>query len=443
MGLHAFIFIRIKKMRFFIILLLIGLILRVVLSIQIYSGDVNNHISWGKDAINFGSAGIYEREFYPKYGTLSPNYPPIPIFLFTIFYTLYDWVYKNSWSLNLTVPIFPSNFIFFLQDQDTLPAFLKIPSMFADIGIAAVIFLFTRRMDKKKDSYWLLVAPSLILFNPAFFYNSTYWGQIEAIPLFFVLLAFYFLIYSNRFLLSSVFFTLAVLSKQTTAVFFPVFVVYFFLKFGFKNSLKSLFLSTIVFWLMFLPFYKSGNILIYPFTTYWNKIQIASVSDFITDHAFNFWALTAGLGKISDSLPFLLGISFQVWGYVIFALLSLVAIYAIYRYRGNDQIILLSTVLVSFGSFMFLTRMHERHLEAALPFLLLLGTKDKKILLIFLYLSVFHFLNLYHNWWAPRFGFLVEILSSVTVINILIAVAVGTFLVLLLKLLRFLHCNRP
>lgn len=429
-------------MRFFLTLLLIGLVLRFVLSVQIYSGDVNNHISWGKDAINFGPAGIYEREFYPRYGTLSPNYPPIPIFLFTIFYALYDWVYKNAWNLNLTIPVFPSNFIFFLQDQDTLPAFLKIPSMLADIGIAAVIFLFARRIAKKKDSYWLLVAPSLILFNPAFFYNSTYWGQIEAIPLFFVLLSFYFLIYSNRFLLSSVFFTLAVLSKQTSAVFVPVFVVYFFLKFGFKNSLKSLFLSTIVFWLMFLPFYKSGNILIYPFATYWNKIQIAAVSDFITDHAFNFWAFIVGLGKTSDSLPFIFGISFQVWGYIFFTLLSVIIMYAIYRHRDNVQIVLLSASLVSFGSFMFLTRMHERHLEAALPFLLLLGIRDKKILLIFLYLSVFHFLNLYHNWWAPRFGFLVEILSSIIVINILIAIAVGSFLVLILKLLRFLRYNR-
>lgn len=429
-------------MRFFLTLLLVGLVLRFVFSVQIYSGDVNNHISWGKDAINFGFAGIYEREFYPKYGTLPPNYPPIPIFLFTIFYGLYDWVYKTAWNLNLTFSFFPSNFIFFLQDQDTLPAFLKIPSMFADIGIAAVVFLFTKKFIRSKKSYWPLVAPALVLFNPGFFYNSAYWGQIEAIPLFFVLLAFYLLVHSDKFVWSALFFTAAVLSKQTTAVFAPIFVLYFLLKYGLTNSLKSLLLSAVVFWLTFLPFYKSGNILIYPFTTYWTKVQTASVSDFITDHAFNFWAFTAGLGKISDSLPFILGISFQAWGYILFALLSLIIMYAIYRYRGNVQIILLSAALISFGSFMFLTRMHERHLEAALPFLLLLGTKDKKILLIFLYLSVFHFLNLYHDWWAPRFGFMVGILSSVTVINILIAIAVGTFLILLLKLLHFLRYNR-
>lgn len=428
-------------MRFLFTLFLAGLFLRFILSVQIYSGDVNNHISWGKDVINFGPAGIYEREFYPKYGTLSPNYPPIPLFLFTAFYTLYDWVYKFSWNMNLNFPFFPSNFIFFLQDQDTLPAFLKIPSMFADIGIAFIIFLFTKKFTKLRKSYWLFLAPALVLFNPAFFYNSAYWGQMEAIPLFFILLAFYLLIYSDKFLWSSVFFTFAVLSKQTAVVFVLVFIVFFFRKFGFKNSLKSLFLSIMTFWLMFLPFYKSGNILIYPFTTYWSKIQTASVSDFVTDHAFNFWVLTAGLGKISDSLPFIFGISFQVWGYIFFALLSAIIVYVICRHRDNIQIVLLSAALVSFGSFMFLTRMHERHLEAALPFLLLLGVKDKKILLIFLYLSIFHSLNLYHNWWAPRFGFLVEVLSSAVVINMLITIAVGAFIAALLKLLRFLRYN--
>lgn len=428
-------------MRFFITLLLIGLVLRFVLSVQIYSGDVNNHISWGKDAINLGFSGIYEREFYPKYGTLSPNYPPIPIFLFTAFYGLYGWVYKTAWNLNLTLPFFPSNFIFFLQDQDTLPAFLKTPSMLADIGIAFVIFLFVKKLIKSEGSYWLLVAPALVLFNPGFFYNSAYWGQIEALPLFFILLSFYFLTCSQRFFWSALFFTVAVLSKQTTVVFAPIFVLYFLFKYGLANSLKSLSLSAVVFWLTFLPFHKSDNVLFYPFTTYWNKIQTASVSDFVTDHAFNFWALITGLGKISDSLPFVFGISFQAWGYTLFVLLSVIIVYAIYKHRDNVQVILLSAALVSFGSFMFLTRMHERHLEAALPFLLLLGVRDKKILLVFLYLSAFHFLNLYHNWWAPRFGFIVELLSMQTVINSLIVITLSFFIILFLKFLRLLRYN--
>jgi hypothetical protein len=350
---------------------------------------VNNHLAWGKEALSSGFSGIYEREFYPRYGTLPPNYPPIPLFLFAGFYLLYEWVYRFAWEINLSFPLFPSNLIFFLQDQDTLPAFLKIPAIFADIGIA---------------------------FN--------------------------FLLFSDKFLWSSMFFTLAVLSKQTSALFVPVFIVCFLREFGFRNSLRGFFLSVVIFWLMFLPFYKSGNIFLYPFTTYWNRIQTASVSDFITYHAFNFWVLVAGLGQTSDLLPFVLGIPFQIWGYILFAILSVTVLSAIYKCNNNVQIILLSATLVSLGGFMFLTRIHERHLEMALPFLLLFGLTNKRILPVFFYLSVFHFLNLYHNWWAPRFEFLVEALSSVTIIKTLTAIAVGVFLFLLLKLLLFLRYSR-
>ena len=122
-----------NKNKILIYLLLFGLLLRLFLSIQIYSGDVNNHIAWGYDIYNFGTQGVYSREFFSKYGTLAPTYPPIPLYLFTASYVIYDFAYKTSWNLNSTVQMFPSNLIFFFEDQDTLPAFLKLPGIFSDL----------------------------------------------------------------------------------------------------------------------------------------------------------------------------------------------------------------------------------------------------------------------------------------------------------------------
>ncbi len=438
-------------------LLLSGLLLRLFLSVQIYSGDVNNHIAWAKDSLTLGFTGIYEREFFFRYGALTPNYPPIPIFFFTIFYWLYNWVHQISWSVNSAVSIFPSNFIFFLEDQDTLPAFLKTPGVLADVGIAWVVFMFAQKLADNRKSRWPLIrsqAPligsSLILFNPAFFYNSAYWGQIEAIPLFFVLLAFYLLLYSKKFILATIFLALGLLTKQTSIVFVPIFVAAFLARHDLLKAVKALSAAVLIFWLTFVPFYtqssyaytqssyayKVGNLFLFPFLTYWNKIQLGAVSDFVTDHAFNFWALVAGLDKISDSKIFLLGLPYVFWGYTLFGVVLAVVLFTMIKNKAQPEKVLFAAGLVAFVAFLFLTRIHERHLEQALPFILLAGLKDKKILGVFLGVSLFHFLNLYHNWWAPRFPFLVDVLSTTVVINTLIILAIGSFLFLFVQYLR-------
>ena len=260
-----------------LIIFLAGFLLRLFLSVQIYSGDVNNHISWAKDVLTNGFSGMYERDLYSIYGTEPLNYPPIPVFLFSIFFALYNLVYQTAWNINLAVPEFPSGLIFFLQDQDTLPAFLKLPIILADLGIAFMVFLFAKKMLGLPSRISIL-ASSLILFNPAFFYNSALWGQIDALPLFFVLASFYFLFFSNK-LYALPFFALALLSKQTAVVFLPVFVFYFLRNFNAQTLIKGILGALVLFWLAFLPFYRTGNLLAFPFVTYLNTIQFSSVSN--------------------------------------------------------------------------------------------------------------------------------------------------------------------
>lgn len=422
-----------------VIIFLLGLLLRLVLSVQIYSGDVNNHIAWGKDSLSFGLAGIYEREFSERYGTLAPTYPPIPLLFFTAFYWLYEQVYKLTWTFNLSFNIFPSNFIFFLEDQDTLPAFLKIPAIISDLGIAYMVFLFVKKLMSHGGQKLPLLAVLLVLFNPAFFYNSAYWGQIEATPVLFVLTAFYLLLYSKSYLAAALFVTLALLTKQTSIVFIPVFAFVFFQKYGLVNSLKAVGVSAAGFWLAFLPFFKDGNFLLFPFSTYLNKIQTGSGSDFVTDHAFNFWALLTGLGKISDSTSFWFGIQFNIWGYLIFGILAICVLYKLLK-NQNAKNTLFAGFLVAFAAFLFLTRMHERYLEQAIPFLLLVAVKEyKKYIPFFIIISIFHFLNLYHNWWAPRWQVFVEFLMQTLVINIVIVMTIGIFSLLFVEYLKGLE----
>lgn len=423
-----------KKNKLLLILLSLGFVIRLVLSVQIYSGDVNNHISWGKDIVEIGTKGIYEREFAIRYGTMTPTYPPIPLMFFTPAYWMYDYLYNLSWKLNLTYPIFPSNLIFFLEDQDTLPAFLKLPAIIADIILAVVVYKFVKKITKGKEKLALILS-SFVVFNPAFIYSSAYWGQIESTPLVFVLLAFYFLLFSKKTFLPVIFISLSFLTKQTSIIFAPIFLIVYLKKFGIRESVKGFILSLLIFFVAFLPFYKSGNIFTFPYLTYWNKIQTGSGSDYVTDHAFNFWALLTGLGKISDKTHYIL-LTYRLWSYLIFFGVLLTILYKLVLRKIKSQYVLMAGAIVAVGAFLFLTRMHSRYLAQALPFILLLAAYNKKYIHVYIFVSAFLLINMYHNWWAPRIDPLVSLFSSMYFINSMIVVLISLFGVLLLRYIR-------
>lgn len=232
------------------LLLLAGLIFRLVISVQIYSGDINNHIAWGTDISRFGPSGVYGRDFPSAYNTIPPTYPPIPLLIFTISKVVFEWADKMVWDLNFSVPAFPSNLVFFFEDQDTMPAFYKVWAIGADIVIAGLIFLFAKKYSST-GSAWPYIFSSLVLFNPAFFYNSAYWGQIEALPIMFLVLGLY-IFYQKRPVLSSLCFMLAFISKQSSIIFIPILMVMFMTKVSPRDLVKSTLICLSLFWLSFI-----------------------------------------------------------------------------------------------------------------------------------------------------------------------------------------------
>lgn len=415
-------------MRNLIILLFLGLILRLVLSVQFYQGDVNNHISWGKDILLNGTQGIYEREFYFRYGTLTPNYPPLVLFLFAGSYGLYELLHNTSVWLNTNISIFPSNIIFLFQNPNLLPAFLKLPAIFSDIGIAYFVYLFSKKWFKEEK--WPLIGASLVLFNPAFFYNSALWGQVEAVPTLFVLASLYVLLFSKQTLLPAILFAVALLCKQNAVVFMPIFLLVFWKRYSVVQTVKSGLVSALFFWIIFFPF-NNGNFITFPFEVYWNKILTNSVSDYVTYHAFNFWTLFVGFDLIHDSTAFYFGLNYQMWGYLLFGAVLIYGLFILWKSKLDEYLTIYITSLISFSSFLFMTRLHERHLEPTIPFLLLISIKEKKLMPIFIFVSLFYIINLYQDWWAPRINNLVDIFSNVDVIIWLVFILLGCFIYML------------
>lgn len=421
-----------KIKRPFFWLLFFGFWLRVVFIFLDYSFDVNNHIIWAKDLTEKGFAGFFDRPSSEVYASLYPNYPPLALFLFYLFYPLPQILFKIVWWLNVTFPPFPSSMVYFLENRLFLAAMLKLPAIITDLGLAWLIYLFVKKLTPQKKP-WPLLVLAAILFNPAFFYNSAYWGQIDVIPLFFVLGAFYFLLFTKRYLISGLLFTAGFLIKPTILVFVPVYVGFFLIRFKLTAMLKTTLLAAAVFWLAFVPFMKKSNVFLYPFVVYFNKIIQAQSLAFVTNGAFNFWALIIGFEGIKPSETFIFGLSYRVVAYLITSVLIVVIIYRSSQLKNQGYALIQAAFLTSWAAFLFLPQMHERYFMLPLPFLLLMAAQKKSCFKWFIILSGLSFLNLYHSWPVPRLEFLVGALANPLVYKTISLINVMLFFYFLVK----------
>ena len=331
-----------------------GLLLRFFLLFLDFSFDVHNHISWAKDLSIRGSSDFYLKVSSEVFGTKYPNYPPFILFIFYLFYLLTDGIHGVAWWMNVQIPLFPSSLIFFLESRPFIAGIMKLPVVFADLGIAWFIVLFAKKLAPKDKNLPLLGAVC-ILFNPTFFYNSAYWGQVDAIPLFFTVWAVYIIFVGRQYLLSSLLLTTALLMKPTILLFFPLYGYFFWQKFGIKKVVQVIVLSNIIFWIAFLPFVSIQEHIMNPYIIFKKQILDAQSLPYITNAAFNFWILIAQLKGVRDTEIFLFNLSYQTWGFMITGFLYAIILYYYVRWKNDVKGLFFAAFLMAFSAFLFLT----------------------------------------------------------------------------------------
>jgi Gpi18-like mannosyltransferase len=243
--------------------------------------------------------------------------------------------------------------------------------------------------SKRKERHPYLLT-SLYLFNPAVIYLSSVWGQIEPITNFFLLLSFYLVLMgkTDRVRTSSIiFFTLAVLTKQT-ALWFAPFYLFIWLKNLPVRGLISGFLASIaVFFVGYLPFGLLPSEAIKSYLA-----TLGGSSSGVSDAAWNFWFLLFPGGS-EDSVR--LGLFSVRWISIVLLILLLgLLIYRLIKHYSL-RTFLTSLFLWSLAVFLLQTRVHERHLAPALVFGLLAFVGNPLWWIWYLALSLFHFLNLF------------------------------------------------
>ena len=372
------------------LIVLLAFIFRLLLVPVAHHGDLNNNISWGNTAVSNGLNGFYEIE---KWDYSAPNQPPLYILLFTLTSLTYKFFNNLIWYLNNTFPAFPSASVWFWQRWG-MEYLVKLPSILADIGIAYLIFSYFK---KKKNYKTATLLATVWLFNPVVWYNSSIWGQTDAIVNFLGLVSIIFLL-KKKLCWSMVFFTLSLLFKGSLAIFVPILIIIAISqKHSFAIWIRSLLVSLGVSTVILIWFHPYLDIPLWFFKLYQQRILPGEIGD-LTANAFNFWWLIDS-GKTLDS-KLLFGIQARIVGYGL-VIAATMPILLKLKNKISDQRIFLSMAMTALFTFLFMTRIHERYLYPFFPVATIILGFIPTFLLPYIFVSLFHLLNLYYLFWIP------------------------------------------
>ncbi len=311
--------------------------------------------------------------FHQTFGNYMPVYPYLS-YLYTLLFEDYESMLHNAYILKSVVILF-------------------------DVTTYALIVSFIKPGSVKKA----ILLGLLLAINVSIIYNSVFWGQVDGIHSFFLLLSFYFTT-KNKWVYVGIAFTLAFFTKIVSVVFLPVFGLYLvnevISKRAKKRELFYAVLAIIVTALcLSLPIVLSGNLPGMMAT----HVGFISAYHPVSGNAYNVWILlTQGrdLMMTQTGELFFRNITFQqvsmflfvpFYAMAIWPLLS--RVYQSLRLKQSQPIeiekLLLVCVLVPLVFFYFSTKIRERYAHPYLVFLTLYCFYHRRYILWILATSIY------------------------------------------------------
>lgn len=350
-------------------LILAGFLLRLIFSsFPGFHVDTDTFFAWSVRAYDLGLSKFYSKDVWT-------NYTPGMIYLFYLLGFL-----KSFFSIS-------DSFFYFV---------LKLPSIFADLVLSYLVFVVLRRHVSGKLALYGL---AFCLFNPVLIFNSAVWGAFDGLMTLFLFLSVYFLSKvthnalhksdRNNLILTSVFFGISLLLKPQAVALLPVFGIWILKNFSLKNILFLFLPAVLTVFLFSLPYFPKD-----PFFGFANLfIQMAQDYKGNSLFAYNLWGVFGFWIDDSTILGFL---PYRSWALLILALFWVYFLVIFLRKKVLD-VYIISTL--AFLAFFFLpTRVHERYLFSAIPFLILISVylRDRILIVATITLSLVHTINLYY-----------------------------------------------
>lgn len=406
------------------ILLISFFLIFTVISLPYYSGDVENHVIWGRSILNEGASGFYSRDFH-NYSV--PNYPPISMFSFAAAVSLYDFIRDKILFLD-NYEIFPSTLVGIIDSDNILISFLKLPAILPFILSGFIIYYLGILFKKKfKES---LIYVLLFLLNPSFVYLAVIWGQNDFTQVLFMLGAFLLLL-NNFFNWSIIFASLSILSKQTALLIWGLFLITVFKLEGISKFITGVFAAAILIWLLYFPFNNSD--FLWPFAFYNESLRTTGL--LVSDNAINFWGLLSRFQN-ADAQEVILNLKLEYWGYLFFLVLFVPILIKYLNSKFSRERLFYFLFLTSIIYFFTLTRMHERYIIFSVVFAHILVMISRKYWLNLGFFSLLMLLNLYRGLVMPNIPLLVDLANSIFVLT---AFGISYFVIILLNYYYFMY----
>ena len=408
----------IKISRGLILLLLGALILRVVVtawSLQFRENtDVIRYKDSARIAYLYGLDDAYTKK-HLTFGTITLNQPPGSLYIIYSAYFLELQTAKIILKLTHTAP---GNNLWVNGPLVTI--FLKIPSIIADLALGVLIYFFIIKFSSEKNA---LTGSALFLFSPPVWYNSSFWGQMDALNNLMFFAAIFFL-YQNKYFWTTLMCMLSIYIKFSLLTILPIFLYFLLIKMKMKfKYMLSIFLSCLILFILTFPISKANLFWIFDFI----KNNALGEMQFITNFAFNFWWVlfhpSISLGNPDSLFSFseirlynspldsshYFFLPLFSWAIIFFIAACLPILKKIYKLKEKillPQNALLVFCLLDLLSFIFLPRMHERYLYPLFPVMATLIGITGKYVKTFIIFSMLNFINLYIVWHPMQLGFL-------------------------------------
>lgn len=264
---------------------------------------------------------------------------------------------------------------------------IKATILLADIATALVI----RKIVGDKNKLVGDLAFLFYLLNPVVIFTGTVWGQVDSLLALALLASAYFGL-NHKSYIAGVLWGLSFLIKPQAFVFvFPALFIGVVRKYKIREYLEFSLPAFITIFLLSLPFFPKDPL----FGVYHLAEKMTAYYNYTSVFAFNFWSIV-GMW-IHDSQTFL-GITYQIWGIILFILMSSAIFWRFKGEVGKDKYAYLVFGLIFLASFLFPTRVHERYMFPAFAFLVVATFKARsKILLgLLTLLTILNLINLYH-----------------------------------------------
>jgi len=396
----------------YLVLIIVTVFFRLVISLfEPYRIDMNGYLAWSRFLAESGPADLYSR-YHVVYAP---------------FYLYFLWITGHIAKFLGLAP-----YLHILM--------IKLWAVLSDFLGAYIIYRMSERSGRRDIGS---LAAIFYILNPGVLMNSSIWGQFDSIPATMLLGAIYLFDLGKRNI-AALLFLVSVLTKPQSGLLAPMVLYLYFKGFRFdkKNVGKMALAITAgigLYLAIVLPFYKPTKLcgtkvpaFLDPFWWLFD-LYSRSIEDypFATANGFNFWTLVGGQIR-EDTLPFM-GLTFQLWGNILFLLSAVYVFYLLYKGKGSTRAIVYCSYLMLFSAFVWITRMHERYLLPAIIFIVLAAAFDRSHIPAALLTSICVFANqvvvyafsFQKIYWLPRWYAPAIVIAAATMATYALAMVNG------------------